>query len=60
MKKNNFDQKDKIQNDILDEIKSKSNKFHFYKYFVEYEISHKDGQFYNIYETAEDRSESIA
>ena len=60
MKKNNFDQKDKIQNDILDEIKSKSNKFPFYEYFVKYEISHKDGQFYNIYETAEDRSESIA
>ena len=34
MKKNNFDQKDKIYNDILDEIKSKSNKLHFYKYFV--------------------------
>jgi len=43
MKKNNFDQKDKIQNDILDEIKSKSNKFPFYEYFVKYEISHKDG-----------------
>ena len=43
MKQNNFDTKDKIYNDILNEIKSKSNKFPFYEYFVEYEISHKDG-----------------
>lgn len=46
MKQNNFDQKNDTYKDILNEIKSKSNKYPFYKYFVQYEIPHKDGQDY--------------